>query len=74
MPGTNPIFPAIGSTITAARSSFMLLNILRKPSISLYLHVTVCFAKSFGMPGESGRPNVETPEPAFINSESTCPW
>jgi hypothetical protein len=69
--GIKPIFPAIGSTITAARSFLILLNIFRKSSLLLNSQLNVCFASSFGMPGESGSPNVVTPEPALINKEST---
>ena len=61
----------MGSTITAARSSFTELNISIKASISLYGQVIVYLAKSYGIPGESGNPKVETPEPAFIKREST---
>ena len=61
MPGTNPIFPAIGSTIIAARSSFTELYISIKASASLYGQVIVSFANSAGIPGESGNQKVDTP-------------
>ena len=69
--GTKPIFPAIGSIITAARSFFTLLKIFKKSSLLLNSQLKVFFASSFGIPGESGRPNVLTPDPAFISREST---
>ena len=61
----------MGSTITVARSSFTELKISIKASVSLYGQVIVCFARSSGIPGESGKPKVETPDPAFIRREST---
>ena len=36
----------------------------------LYSSVRVCFARSFGTPGEVGTPKVNAPEPAFTNKES----
>ena len=72
-PGTKPIFPAIGSTITAAKSSFISLNISKNCSLLLYSQLNVYFAKSAGTPGESGKPKVATPEPALIRRESTWP-
>ena len=72
-PGIKPILPATGSTIIAARSSPILLATRDTASISLYGQLYVNAASSFGIPGESGKPNVETPEPALTNNESTCP-
>ena len=72
-PGTKPIFPAIGSTIMAARSSFTNSKTFKNSSLLLKLQLEVCLARSSGIPGESGRPKVKTPEPAFIRSESTWP-
>ena len=68
------MFPAMGSIITAARSSLMDLYVFSKASISLNGTVTVCCARSLGIQGESGKPKVDTPEPALISNESTCPW
>ena len=73
-PGTKPILPAIGSTITAAKSSFISLNISKNCSLLLYSQLNVYLARSAGTPGESGRPKVATPEPALIKRESTWPW
>ena len=66
-----PIFPAIGSTITAAISLPCLLKALSKAVISLYGMLTVSFESSSGMPGESGIPSVANPDPALTRSEST---
>ena len=73
LPGTNPIFPAIGSTITAARSFLTLLKTFKNSFSLLNSQLKVFFASSFGIPGESGKPNVLTPEPALMRRESTCP-
>ena len=61
----------MGSTIIAARSSPISLITLDKASILLYGQLYVSAANSFGIPGESGRPKVETPEPALTSNEST---
>ena len=68
-----PMFPAIGSIITAARSFFTFSKVSRNASLLLNSQLIVCLASCLGIPGESGSPNVETPDPAFIKSESTCP-
>ena len=67
------MFPAIGSIITAAISFLFLLNTFRNSSLLLNSQLRVFLASSEGIPGESGSPKVETPDPAFINKESTCP-
>ena len=66
-----PIFPATGSIMTAAKSFFTVLKAFRNAFSSLYGTEIVYFANSSGIPGESGNPKVETPEPAFISREST---
>ena len=38
-----------------------------------FIDGAIQLANSFGIPGESGRPKVVTPEPAFISKESTWP-
>ena len=65
------MFPAIGSIITAASSFLIDSKTSKKASMSLYGILIVCLASSSGTPGESGKPKVETPEPAFIRREST---
>ena len=65
-----PIFPAIGSIITPARSSFTFSYNFINASSLLNSQLSVCFARSFGTPGESGKPKVVTPEPALIKRES----
>ena len=62
--------PATGSTIIHAISSAYLANISFTSSILLKLTVRVCLAKSSGIPGEFGTPNVNAPEPAFTNNAS----
>ena len=69
----NPIFPAIGSMITAAISLLNFEKASFKLSMSLYGSVIVSSDNSSGMPGESGTPKVAKPEPAFTKSESTWP-
>ena len=72
--GTQFMFPAIGSTITAAIRSPSLANASRTPSASLKPRVRVCSASPAGTPGEVGTPKVRAPEPALTSSESACPW
>ena len=69
-----PMLPATGSTITAARSSFASSKVFINASVSLYGIEIVNLARSSGIPGESGKPKVDTPEPALTSNESTCPW
>ena len=57
--------------MTAAKSFFTVLKAFRNAFSSLYGTEIVYFASSSGIPGESGNPKVETPEPAFISREST---
>ena len=70
----NPIFPAIGSTITAAISSPNFVKAFLSSEALLYSSVIVNLESSSGIPGESGTPSVAAPDPAFTNKESTCPW
>ena len=72
--GTQFMFPAIGSTITAAIRSPNRANASRTPTASLKSRVSVCSASAAGTPGEVGTPKVSAPEPAFTSSESACPW
>jgi len=48
-----PILPAIGSIITAARSSFNFSNVSKKSFLLLNSQLIVCFANCLGIPGES---------------------
>ena len=57
--------------MTAAKSFLTVLKAFRNAFSSLYGIEIVYFANSSGIPGESGNPKVETPEPAFIRREST---
>jgi len=43
-------------------------------SRSLYLAQRVALVEDAGTPGESGRPRVATPEPAWTRKESAWPW
>ena len=60
--------------MTAASSLLMDSKTSKKAFISLKGTLMVCLASSSGIPGESGNPKVDTPEPAFIRRESTWPW
>ena len=55
------MFQLMKLIITAAKSSLMDLYVFSKASISLNGTVTVCCARSLGIPGESGKPKVDTP-------------
>jgi hypothetical protein len=72
--GTTPMFPGIGSTITAAICPRFLSKSCRTEAASLKVAVRVCFAVSAGTPGESGCPNVSAPEPALTSIGSAWPW
>ena len=71
---TRPIFPAIGSTITAAISLLFSLNSCSTELRLLKFAIRVSFAIFLVTPGLSGRPNVTAPEPALIKKLSPCPW
>ena len=43
-------------------------------SRSLYGAVSVLAVVDLGTPGESGKPRVATPDPAFTKNISACPW
>ena len=68
------MLPATGSTIIQAMSSAYFSNTAFTSSRLLNDTVSVCFAKSSGIPGEFGTPMVNAPEPAFTNNESAWPW
>ena len=61
------MFPATGSTITAATES-------SSSGTALYGATVVSAATAAGTPGVDGIPSVSTPEPASASSESTWPW
>ncbi len=72
--GTHPMFPAIGSTITAAILSGFSSNNFITESMLLYSALSVFSAVDFSTPGLSGNPKVAAPDPAFIRKLSACPW
>ena len=65
---------AMGSTITAATSSWCSSKILFTESRSLYGATIVSDVAPFVTPAESGMPNVAIPEPPLTSIESECPW
>ena len=71
---TKPIFPAIGSIITAAILSLFSLNSLFTESISLNSATKVSLAIFSVTPWLSGVPKVIAPDPAFIKKPSKWPW
>ena len=71
---TVPIFPTIGSKITAAISWPSESRVCRNETVSLYSRTIVSFETPVVTPGESGTPRVAAAEPAATKSESTCPW
>ena len=70
---TTPIFPAIGSTMTAAISFPICSNTSFTFSMSLYGREMVFFAISLGTPGLPGMPNVAIPDPAATRRLSEWP-
>jgi hypothetical protein len=72
--GTTPMLPATASVMTQAISSPRSAKTRSSASVSLYGRTRVSPAVAAGTPGESGRPNVATPEPAEASRLSTCPW
>ena len=64
------MFPAIGSTITAAIFLLLSLNSFSTDSILLKLAIKVSFAMFLVTPGLSGSPNVTAPDPALIKKLS----
>ena len=71
--GTTPMFPATGSTMTAAISRPRASKIARTPAMSLNDAVTVKRARLSGTPALSGMPNVAPPDPAFTSRLSAWP-
>ncbi len=70
--GTSPMFPATGSTITAAISCSAKRASTEPRSLSSAVRVS---ATAPGVtPGESGSPRVATPDPACTSRKSACPW
>ena len=72
--GTTPMFAATGSTITQAMSSPRASNSSPMACSELYGATRVSAAAAPVTPGESGSPNVATPEPARASNASACPW
>jgi hypothetical protein len=68
------MFPATGSTKTAASPSPYRATAAATASTSLYGHTIVWLVTAVGTPGLAGSPSVATPEPAFASSASTWPW
>ena len=71
---TQPMFPATGSTNTAAIESGFAAKRSRTLSRSLYSATRVIAARAAGTPGESGAPKVRAPLPALTRKESPWPW
>ena len=67
------MFPATGSTITAAISPPRSRKIARTASRSLYATVSVSAASAAGTPALSGIENVAPPEPARTSRLSAWP-
>mmetsp|Transcript_33614 Transcript_33614/g.85112 ORF Transcript_33614/g.85112 Transcript_33614/m.85112 type:complete len:284 (+) Transcript_33614:745-1596(+) len=72
--GMKPPLPTTGSRMTPAISPLLAANSALTSSRSPYVAVSVAAAVEAGTPGESGRPRVATPEPAFTRKESAWPW
>jgi hypothetical protein len=68
------MFPTTGSVMTAAMVEPVFAKSASTAARSFQGRVSVCLARSAGTPGESGRPSVSTPEPAFTRSGSPAPW
>ena len=66
------MFPTTGSRITAATSSAA--SSRSTASRSLKGAVSVSATAPGVTPGESGRPSVATPEPAWTRRKSAWPW
>src|SRR5581483_9103604 len=71
--GTQPMFPATGSTTIAASPSPYRSTAAATPSTSLYSQTIVSAVTPLGTPGDAGRPSVARPEPAFARNPSPCP-
>ena len=69
-----PELPTTGSRITPAISPLLAAKIAFAASKSLYSHTSVGAVDPAGTPGESGRPRVATPEPAWTRKASAWPW
>ena len=72
--GTTPMFAGQASVITQAIFVPCSAKARRTASASLYGSTRVLAVIAAGIPGESGRPNVATPDPAAASSASACPW
>src|SRR6202044_4229390 len=68
--GTTPMLAGQASVITQAMSSGRVANTWRTASGSLYGSTIVSAAAAPVTPGESGSPNVGTPDPAAASSAS----
>jgi hypothetical protein len=71
--GTTPMFPATGSTISAAMSFPRRARSASSAPVSLNGIVWVSAASSGGTPGDPGIPRVSTPDPALTSRESAWP-
>ena len=69
----NPAFPTIGSRMTPEIASGFSAKSSFTASRSLYGAVSVFAVVVLGTPGESVKPNVATPEPAFTKNISAWP-
>ncbi len=70
---TTPMFPATGSTKTAATLSRAAWKQASTLARSLNSAINVSRAVPSVTPGLSGRPSVAGPEPALMRKESPCP-
>ena len=68
------MFPATGSTSTAATSEPRSANSASTAARSLNGATRVSATVAAVTPGESGSPSVATPEPAEARSGSAWPW
>ena len=68
------MFPATGSTMTAAISPGVLAKSAAHGREVVVRRDERVRDGARGTPGESGRPSVATPEPAWTRSRSAWPW
>ena len=72
--GTRPMFPATGSTITAAISSPRFAKARSTAARSLYGATSVSATAPRVTPADDDAPIVSTPEPLLTSIASEWPW
>jgi hypothetical protein len=72
--GTQPMFPATGSTMIAASPSPYRSTADATPTRSLYSQTIVSAVTPDGTPGDDGMASVASPEPARARNWSAWPW